>query len=409
MTPSDRSFLKIIDRLDLNCEIKLIPNNHFLWSTEEFNTWAKSRKRLLMEDFYREGRKRFNILMEGNQPVSGQWNLDKQNRKPPKTNLKPPEPLWFEPDEITQDVINKVKNLQLPTYGKIEPFLWGVTRQDALKVLDYFITTRLATFGPFQDAMVTGEETMWHSLISPYLNLGLLEPKEVIEAVEKRYNEEDLPLNSIEGFIRQVLGWREYMQGIYHHVDENYPQNNWFNHNEPLPKFYWDSSQTDMNCLQQILQQVEQTGYAHHIQRLMVLNNFALIAGISPQEIEDWFHAAFIDAHDWVMQTNVIGMGQFADGGILASKPYAASANYIDKMSDYCGKCKYNQRDRFSEQACPFNVFYWDFLARHYDQLKTQGRMNLILANLKRLSQSQLNTIRSLAQHWREKLKENSQ
>jgi deoxyribodipyrimidine photolyase-related protein len=245
--------------------------------------------------------------------------------------LKTPEALWFEPDELTQVVINEVKSLSLPGYGKIEPFRWGVTRQQALAVLEHFITKRLPAFGPYQDAMVMGEETMWHSMISPYLNLGLLEPLEIIKAVEKAYDENRLELNSVEGFIRQVLGWREYMHGIYHYTDEEYSQSNWFNHTEPLPEFYWDSSKTEMNCLRQILSQVERTGYAHHIQRLMVLSNFALIAGVSPQEIENWFHAAFIDAYDWVMQTNVIGMGQYADGGILASKPYASSGNYIDK------------------------------------------------------------------------------
>lgn len=398
--PCDRPFFKLIQGLDLNCEITFLPDNHFLWNRNEFIDWAKSRKRLLMEDFYRESRKKFKILMDGKQPVGGKWNYDKDNRKPPKKDLQTPAPLTFEPDAITQEVINSIKQEKFSNYGKIEPFNWAVTRQQALKVLAHFVTECLPKFGTYQDAMVTGEYTMWHGLISPYLNLGLLEPMEVVDAVETAYYQQELPLNSVEGFIRQVMGWREYMHGIYYLQEENYSQNNWFNHNRPLPEFFWDASKTEMNCLHQTLTQVEETGYAHHIQRLMVLSNFALIAGISPQEIENWFHSAFIDAYDWVMQTNVIGMGQFADGGILASKPYAASANYINKMSDYCSGCQYKKSDRTGEQACPFNFFYWDFLIRHQDKLRSLGRMNLVLFHRERISDAELAQISSLSQQW---------
>ena len=398
--PGDRPFWHLIDSLNLKCQVKFLCDNHFLWSKAEFQTWAKSRKRLLMEDFYREGRKRFNLLMEGKQPAGGKWNFDKQNRKPPKKNLQTPQPLTFQPDEITQAAIDRVKEQKYSSYGKLESFSWAVTRQQALQVLEHFIQECLPNFGTYQDAMVTGEYTLWHGLISPYINLGLLNPLEVITAVEKAYYEQELPLNSVEGFIRQILGWREYMHGIYHHLDEAYSENNWFEHHQPLPAFFWDASKTDMNCLRQSLTQVEETAYAHHIQRLMVLSNFALIAGISPQAIEDWFHSAFIDAYDWVMQTNVIGMGQFADGGILASKPYAASANYIHKMSDYCGDCQYSHSDRLGEKACPFNFFYWDFLQRHREKLYNLGRMNLVLSHLKRMSESELAQINSLAAQW---------
>ena len=403
MTPNDRPFMQLIQNLRLGCPINFVPNNHFWWSAAEFQEWANSRKRLLLEDFYREGRKKFNILMDGNKPRGGKWNFDKQNRKPPKSKLKTPPALWFKPDGITQDVIEEIKAQKLTNYGKIEPFRWGVTRSDALAVLEHFLTQCLPSFGPYQDAMVMGEQTMWHSLISPYLNLGVLNPREVIEAAQNTYLENDLELNSVEGFIRQVLGWREYMHGIYHYLDEDYRESNWFNHSEPLPDFYWHSSDTDMNCLHQVLSQVEKTGYAHHIQRLMVLSNFALIVGVCPQEIESWFQSAFVDAYDWVMQTNVIGMGQFADGGILASKPYAASANYINKMSDYCGNCVYNPKQRTGEKACPFNFFYWDFIDRHQDKLKSLGRMNLVLGNLKKMEVEELTKIQALAQEWRQK------
>jgi len=401
MQPNDRPFAQLIDQLQLNCSIRYLPNNHFLWSTDAFHTWARGRKRLLLEDFYRAGRKRFGILMQADQPLGGQWNFDRQNRQPPKGPLKTPSAIWFEPDAITQAVIEDIQTQNIAGYGAIQPFRWGVTRTEALTVLQHFVSDCLPAFGPLQDAMVTGEETMWHSLISPYLNLGLLQPGEVIAAAETAYQQHNLALNSVEGFIRQVLGWREYMQGLYHWMGEDYSHSNWFHHREPLPAFYWNSEQTAMNCLRQILRQVEKTGYAHHIQRLMVLSNFALIVGVAPQEIEAWFHAAFIDAYDWVMQTNVIGMGQFADGGILASKPYAASANYINKMSDYCGNCRYHPGDRTGESACPFNFFYWDFLDRHQEKLKAQGRMSFILGNLKRMPDEELEHIRCLAEEWR--------
>ena len=400
MQPDDRPFAKLIAELDLPCKITLLPNSLFLWSADEFGAWAKGRKNLLMEYFYREGRQRYGVLMQGKKPIGGLWNLDKENRKPPKGQLDTPEPLWFEPDDITQGVIDYVKTGEFSSYGLAEPFRWGVTRAQALEVLDYFIRVRLPMFGPYQDAMVTGEETMWHAMLSPYLNLGLLHPLEVIRAAEQAYYDHDLELNSVEGFVRQVLGWREYMHGLYHHVSEDYAQSNWFGHHQPLPEFFWDADKTQMNCLHQTLKQTERIAYAHHIQRLMVLSNFALIAGISPQAIENWFHSAFIDAYDWVMQTNVIGMGQFADGGILASKPYAASANYINKMSDYCKSCAYKPTERTGERACPFNFFYWDFLARHRAKLTSQGRMSFILANLDKMPEAELTQIRQQAKAW---------
>ena len=405
MTPSDRPFTKLIASLNLPCLVTFTPNNRFIWSEREFVEWRGKRQRLIMEDFYREGRQRFDILMVGDRPVGGRWNFDRENRQPPKGKLTLPEALWFEPDCMTLDVMDWVK--QSPAfkssqnYWEIETFHWGVTRQQALQVLKFFVQNRLSDFGPYQDAMVTESQTMWHAMLSPYLNLGLLHPLEVVKAAEQAYyeNQNQWELSSIEGFIRQVLGWREYMHGIYIYMGEDYPERNWFNHTRPLPTFYW-TGDTKMNCLHQVISQVKEIGYAHHIQRLMVLNNFALIAGISPQELEDWFHAAFIDAYDWVMQTNVIGMGQFADGGLMATKPYCASANYINNMSDYCKHCVYHPRVRSGENACPFNFFYWDFLARHYDKLKNNRRMTQILRNLERISAQELQTIRNEASKW---------
>ena len=224
MQPNDRPFAQFIESLSLPCKLTIVPNTLFLWTTAEFQTWATGRKKLLMEYFYREGRQRYQILMEGNNPIGGVWNLDKENRRPPKTNLNPPAPLWFEPDQITQAVIESVKTGDFSDYGQIEPFRWGVTRSQALAVLHHFIETRLPTFGPYQDAMVTGEETLWHAMLSPYLNLGLLHPLEIIRAAEQAYYDRQLNLNSVEGFIRQILGWREYMHGLYHFVDADYPR-----------------------------------------------------------------------------------------------------------------------------------------------------------------------------------------
>ncbi len=413
MKPADRPFIKLIQDLEtqlssLQCKITLVPNNHYLWQPEEFQNWAKGRKNLLLEGFYREGRKKFNILMVGNKPVGGEWNYDKENRQPPKGKLNTPDALWFEPDEITCEVIDFVNSLTIPTYGELTNFRWGVMRSQSLQVLEWFIHNRLANFGPYQDAMVTGEETMWHSMISPYLNIGLLHPLEIIQAAETAYLHLQLPLNSVEGFIRQILGWREYMYGIYHLVSDDYPEKNYFNHTQPLPEFFW-TGETKMNCLHQVLTQLQHSGYAHHIQRLMILSNFSLIAGFSPQEVENWFHAAFIDAYDWVMQTNVIGMGLFADGGILASKPYASSANYVNKMSNYCQGCVYNPKERTGEKACPFNFFYWDFLFRHRDKLETQGRMSFILKNLDTMPAGELRSIRKQAEEWHDTVGAGSQ
>ncbi|WAL59623.1 cryptochrome/photolyase family protein [Thermocoleostomius sinensis] len=400
MQPADRPFAQFIQSLELPCNLTIVPNNHFLWSIDDFRQWAKGRKNLLMEYFYREGRQRFNVLMAGKHPIGGRWNFDKENRQPLRGNLKPPTPHWFAPDSITQAVIEQVKTGDFATYGQAEPFRWAVTRSQALQVLEHFIEHRLATFGPYQDAMVTDEETMWHALLSPYLNLGLLHPLEVIRSAERAYHENNLALSSVEGFIRQVLGWREYMYGLYHYVDESYFQKNWFQHTQSLPRFFWNASEIEMNCLRQTLSQVERIGYAHHIQRLMILSNFALISGLSPQQVENWFHAAFIDGYDWVMQTNVIGMGLFADGGVVGSKPYASSANYINKMSDYCKQCRYNPTDRTGDTACPFNFFYWDFLDRHRHVLQSQGRMSFILRNLDKFSDTELQAIRQKASDW---------
>ncbi len=390
----------------------------FLWSREEFATWAHGRRQLRMELFYREGRRRFGVLMEGEgpsaTPLGGQWNFDHDNRRSPTKGLAGPTPLWFEPDTITLEVIAKVRRLDAsrasrglaPLPGDLEPFGWAVSRHQALAVLEHFIATRLAGFGPYQDAMVSGQPTLWHSLLSPFINLGLLHPLEVIQRLEQAGRPSPdssppvttaVPLASLEGVIRQILGWREYTHGLYHWLGPTYPHLNHFQASRPLPAWLEQLGCSGMACMDTVLAELKATGYAHHIQRLMVLANYALLAGLDPQAVTTWFHRQFIDGHDWVMQTNVIGMGLFADGGRLASKPYAASGNYINRMSTYCKGCRFNVKQRSGTDACPFNSLYWDFLARHADQLRANPRMGLVIKQLDRLPPEELAAIRATA------------
>jgi len=405
MEPAERPFRRAIERLNVPIPLQWHSSNAFLWSREDFAAWAQPYKQLRMELFYREGRRRFGVLMEGDTPLGGQWNYDQDNRKAPPKGLAGPEPLVFQPDGITQAVIAKVDDLAaeleagdeagLP--GCSQPFGWGVTRQQALAVLDHFIATRLDGFGPYQDAMVTGQPTLWHALLSPYLNLGLLAPLEVIRRLEEAGLERRTPLASLEGVIRQILGWREYTHGLYWWFGEEYPFRNHFGAGRPLPAWLDQLGGSGMACMDTVLGELKTTGYAHHIQRLMVLANYGLIAGLDPQALTAWFHRMFIDGYDWVMQTNVLGMGLFADGGLLASKPYAASGNYINRMSSYCKGCRYNPKQRSGETACPFNALYWDFLARHSDGLRRNPRMALVMKQLEKIPADELAAIRATA------------
>ncbi|MCP9927000.1 cryptochrome/photolyase family protein [Cyanobium sp. CH-040] len=381
-------------------------SNAFLWSRNDFAAWAHPYKQLRMELFYREGRRRFGVLMDGEgQPLGGQWNFDQANRKAPPRGLKGPEPLWFEPDAITADVIAKVERLaddleagggpRLP--GDARSFRWAVTREQALAVLKHFIATRLDGFGPYQDAMVSGEPTLWHALLSPYLNLGLLQPLEVIRRLEQAGRERRSPLAGLEGVIRQILGWREYTHGLYWWFGADYTASNHFGANGPLPDWLERLGGSGMACMDTVLGELESSGYAHHIQRLMVLANYGLIAGLDPQSFTAWFQRMFIDGYDWVMQTNVLGMGLFADGGRLASKPYAASGSYINRMSTYCKGCRYDVKQRSGPDACPFNALYWDFLARHQESLRRNPRMALVMKQLEKLPDEELAAIRTTA------------
>ncbi|WP_372882212.1 cryptochrome/photolyase family protein [Psychromonas sp.] len=369
---------------DFNIPVEIRSDDRFLSTPQEFEQWSKNRKQLRMEFFYREMRKKHAILMVGDEPVGGQWNYDADNRKPPKNGLQVPKPYVNEKDEITVDVIKLVSERFADHFGDLDPFYFAVTRAQALQALQLFTEQRLANYGDYQDAMVEGEPWMYHSHLSFYLNCGLLLPMECVQAAEKAYDHQQAPLNAVEGFIRQIIGWREYVRGIYWLKMPDYAQQNFFNAQRNLPEFYW-TAETKMNCLRQCVLETRQNAYAHHIQRLMVLGNFALIAGLSPAQVNEWFLIVYADAYEWVELPNVSGMILFADGGYLASKPYAAGGNYINKMSDYCKNCSYKVTQKNGVDACPFNYLYWDFLARNRDKLKSNQRIAMMYRTYDRM------------------------
>lgn len=380
--PSEYRVLELVKSWEdeLGLDVTVLPDDRFLASKEDFAEWAEGRKALRMEYFYREMRRRYELLMDGDDPEGGQWNYDQENRKPPKSGLDAPARKRFKPDEITQDVIDMVGEQFSDRFGQIEGFEWGVTRKDAKAALKHFIDRILPTFGDYQDAMVTDEPFLFHSLISMYINAGLLDPLKVCQEAEEAYKDGHAPINAVEGFIRQILGWREYVRGIYWLKMPDYLEENALSATRDLPEFYW-TGKTDMHCMSQAIGQTIEYGYAHHIQRLMITGNFALLAGIDPKQVHEWYLAVYLDAFEWVELPNTLGMSQFGDGGVLASKPYASSGAYINRMSTYCSDCKYNVRNKTEDDACPFNSLYWDFLARNEDVLKGNPRLNMPYRN----------------------------
>ncbi len=372
--------------------VEIRQNTGFLCTIEDFNDWAADRKQLRMEYFYREMRKKYNILMNDGEPIGGQWNYDSENRKPPKDGLTIPTPYTNKADQITQDAINLVASRFDNHFGDLQPFHFAVTRSDALDALDHFITHSLKNFGNYQDAMIEGEPWMFHSHLSFYLNCGLLDPLECARAAEQAYHDNKASLNAVEGFIRQIIGWREYVRGIYWLKMPGYISENFFCAEKALPDFYW-SAQTKMNCLRQCVLETKQNAYAHHIQRLMVLGNFALLAGIDPRYVNEWFLIVYADAYEWVEIPNVSGMILFADGGYLASKPYAASGAYINNMSDYCKNCSYKVTKKNGPEACPFNYLYWDFFIRNDNKLRGNPRLNHSYATIDKMDEEKKNTI----------------
>lgn len=373
-------------------------DRHFFTSQEEFSDHADGRKQLRLEFFYRPLRERFNILMVNGEPAGGQWNYDAANRGsfgrsgPGKLRA----PRRFKPDAVTQDVMDLVEKRFAKHPGQLDSFDWPVTPRDARTALKDFITHRLSHFGTYQDAIWTGEPWLYHSRLSAAMNLKLLDPRDVVGAAEEAYHAGEVPLAAAEGFIRQILGWREYVRGIYWKFMPEYAQRNALGADHPLPGFFWNAD-TDMNCLRDAIGQTLEHGYAHHIQRLMVTGLFAMLYGVKPEEIHQWYLAVYVDAVEWVELPNTIGMSQYADGGVMASKPYCATGAYLDRMSNACKSCRYKPKVAQGPEACPFTTLYWDFLARHKARLQKNPRMTMQLKNLERKNASDLRSIRRQA------------
>lgn len=379
--------------------VELLPDRHFLTSDEQFAAWADGRKPpLVMEFFYREQRRRLNVLMEPDgTPVGGEWNLDKMNRRSfGARGPNPPAVPMFDPDAITRSVMKAVRDRLPELPGKMEPFGWPVTRTQALECLRDFVTHRLHDFGPFEDAMWTDEPFLYHSALSPALNLKLLDPRECIESAVAAYVDGGAPLQSVEGYVRQIIGWREFVRGVYRLEGPEYAERNFLGHGGDLPPVYW-TGRTEMVCMRECVGQVLDRAYAHHIPRLMVMGNFALMLGVHPKRVSDWYLGMFADGVDWVTLPNVLGMSQHADarpsqrGGLplVGTKPYVSGGAYIRKMSNYCSSCEYDPTKRTGPGACPFSTLYWEFLIRHEDRLRRNPRMSLAIKNLDGLSAAQ--------------------
>lgn len=400
VTPGDARVGSAIKAVCQSADVTLeaLDDTHFMSTIKEFRTHAEGRKSLVMEYFYREMRKRTGILMDGRDPIGGQWNYDSDNREPFGKDGPPdiPPPLAFAPDQITQDVIAMVKARFPEAPGKLDHFAYPVSVQDAQAALDDFIQNRLPHFGKYQDAMVTGEAFLYHSRLSTCLNLHLLDPRDAIDAAVTAYENGDAPLNSVEGFVRQIMGWREFIRGVYWTKMPDYAEMNGLNADQDVPAFFW-TGDTDMVCVNDGVRQLIDHAYAHHIQRLMVLGLFLMLLGARPYDVHRWHMSMYADAIDWVSLPNVLGMSQHGDGGIVGTKPYSASGNYINKMSNYCGTCRFNPGKAVGDDACPFTTLYWDFLDRNSEAFRKNHRMGFQLRNLDRKSEDDLSAIRARA------------
>ncbi|WP_018981767.1 cryptochrome/photolyase family protein [Salinimonas chungwhensis] len=392
----------------LDAPVKIMDDPRFYATTDDFSRWAKDRKSLRMEFFYREMRKKTGILMDSGGPIGGKWNYDDKNRESLPKSKSVPAPTTFSPDEITKDVLKLVETTFPDHFGDLTPFQFAVTREQALTVLNEFIEQRLPEFGQFQDAMRNDAPWLFHSHISFYLNCGLLLPQEAIEQAEAAYQAGAAPLNSVEGFIRQILGWREFVRGFYWHYMPGLDKDNYFNATRDLPSFFWDGY-TNMNCMRQCITQTKQNAYAHHIQRLMVIGNFSLLTELSPEQVQRWYLLVYADAYEWVELPNVSAMILYADGGNLASKPYVASGSYINKMSDYCKNCGYSVTKKTGEKACPFNYLYWRFLDAHKAKLKGNPRMGLVYKSYERMGEEKIQVMREDAANFLRKLSNNEE
>lgn len=375
-------------------------DDRFLCSRTEFARWAEGRSALTMEWFYRDMRRRTGLLMDGEKPVGGVWNLDRENRNGPAARKRPPSNPRTPPGSATRTVLAEVEARFPKHFGTLDHFDWATTGAEARAEFDWFLDNALPGFGQWQDTMLTGETWMWHAGISTSLHLGLLDPLEVCRAAEARWRDGRAPLNAVEGFIRQIIGWREFVRGVYWLKMPEYALRNALEADRKLPWFYW-SGETDMACVADVVGQVRDHAYAHHIQRLMVTGNLAMLLGVAPAEINDWYMVVFADAFDWVELPNTHGMATFADGGIVGSKPYAASGAYINRMSNYCGGCRYDVKGRLQDDACPFNALYWDFLDRNEARLAQAGRLLMPYKTLSRMDPDERRRIRTKAEETR--------
>lgn len=379
------------------CEVDIRADDRFLCSIQQFRDWAAGRKSLRMEFFYRDMRRTHEVLLEEDAPVGGKWNFDAENRKKlPAGVVARPAPR-FAPDATTQAVMALVAARFPNNMGNVSGFALPVTRDDAEAMLEDFLFHRLAAFGDWQDSMRFGDPHLFHSLVSTSLNLGLLDPLDICRRAEAAYRAGLAPLNAVEGFIRQILGWREFIRGVYWLHMPGYAQRNALGAHRALPAFYWTGA-TRMRCMADAIGATRKHAYAHHIQRLMITGNFALLAGLDPAAVDEWYLAVYADAYEWVEMPNTRGMALFADGGVVGSKPYAASGAYINKMSDYCSGCHYDVKDAAGERACPFNALYWDFIARHADRFAANTRMAMPLATLRRMAPAKLAGLRARAE-----------
>ncbi len=393
---------------DRGGSLECVPDPTFLCSPEGFDEWLDSDGDaptdvgdVRHEDFYRWMRRRTGYLMNGDEPVGEAWNFDDENRAFPRPEYDFPEPPAFEPDELTRETLAWVED-EFDAWGNLEPFEWPVTRTQALAARDDFIEQRLPEFGPYQDAIVGRSWAGNHALLSPALNLGLLHPTELIEPAITAYQDGHAPLPSVEGFVRQILGWREFVRQIYRRRMPAMAEANQLEATRDLPPLYWDGN-TEMACLETVVDRVRRRGYSHHIERLMVLSNFGLLYGVDPAALNHWFHATYVDAYHWVTTPNVVGMGVFGSDA-LATKPYAASANYLDRMSDCCGDCRFDPDETTGEDACPFNALYWDFLERNADRLQSNHRMGLVYHHLENKADDERASIRERATAVRERV-----
>ena len=391
---------RLIEKLkDVPLKISILQDDRFIASHGEFEGWAEGRKQLRMEYFYRDMRRKTGLMMEDDKPAGDKWNYDHDNRKPAKGEITVDGPLTFVPDAVVDDVLDLVEARFGENFGDLRPFQFATTRAEALQAMSHFVKHALPQFGDYQDAMLEGEDWLYHAVLSPYLNLGLLGPLEICQAVEKAWKDGDVPINAAEGFIRQIIGWREYVRGIYFLEGPEYPQRNALKQNRDLPALYW-GSETKMNCLARAVDQTRRTAYAHHIQRLMVTGNFALLAGVDPGQVHEWYLAVYADAFEWVEAPNTVGMSQFADGGVIASKPYVSSGAYINRMSDYCKGCHYKVSVKTGEEACPFNLLYWHFLDRHRERFEGNARMGNMYRTWDRMDAERRETVLADAGKW---------